>query len=196
MREIVRLSLVLFVIAAISALLLGATNYVTRDIIAEQIRVQNEQARIEVLGEADAFEQMDPAQLRSLVENLGFENPEIMEEVYIGKKSGEIIGYTFKSLPKGYGGNITVLTGIALDGTVTGMRVVSHSETPGLGAKSTEPAFMDQFQGLSAGEPVSVIKSGTSQGNEVNAITGSTITSQGVTDGVNASIEVFGELNK
>src|SRR5690554_6360562 len=117
MREIVRLSLVLFVIAAISALLLGATNYVTRDIIAEQIRVQNEQARIEVLGEAESFEQMDPAQLSTLVEGLGFENPEIVEEAYVGKKGDEVVGYTFKTLPKGYGGNITVLTGVSMDGT-------------------------------------------------------------------------------
>lgn len=196
MREIIRLSLVLLVIAAVSALLLGGTNYLTKDIIAEQIRLQNEQARIEVLGEADSFEQMDPAQLESIVSSLGFENPEIIEEVFVGKKGEETVGYTFKSLPKGYGGAITVLTGISIDGNVTGMRVVSHTETPGLGAKSTEDGFMSQFEGLSASEDVTVIKSGSAQGNEISAITGATITSQAVTDGVNFSIAVFGELNE
>jgi len=52
MREIGRLSLVLFIISGIAALLLGATNYVTKDVIAEQIRLENEQARMEVLSDA------------------------------------------------------------------------------------------------------------------------------------------------
>lgn len=196
MREIIRLSIILFVIAAVSALLLGATNYITRDIIAEQIRVQNEKARMEVLSEAEAFEQVDENEWKPVVEALGLENPDVLQEVYAGKKGDEIIGYTFKSLPKGYGGAVTVLTGITVDGLVSGMRIVSHSETPGLGAKSTDPAFMSQYEGLTAAEPVTVIKSGTAQGNQVNAITGSTITTQAVTDGVNASLKLFGELNK
>lgn len=196
MREIVRLSIVLFVIAAVSALLLGATNYATKDIIAEQIRIQNEQARMEVLQDADSFEQMDTEELASILEDIGLENPDIIEEVFVGMKGDEIVGYTFKSLPKGYGGTVTVLTGVTADGIVSGMRVVSHTETPGLGAKSTEEGFMSQFEGLSASESVTVIKSGTSQGNEINAITGATITSQAVTDGVNFSIEVFNALNE
>ena len=196
MRDILRLSIVLFVIAAVSALLLGATNYITRDIIAEQIRVQNEQARMEVLKEADSFEALEEGDWKSVVEGLGLENPEILQEVYVGKKGDEVVGYTFKTLPKGYGGPVTVLTGVSAEGLVTGMRIVSHTETPGLGAKSTEPAFMNQYEGLTAAEPVAVIKSGTAQGNQVNAITGSTITTQAVTNGVNASLKLFGELNK
>jgi electron transport complex protein RnfG len=196
MREILRLALILFTISAITAFLLGGTNYVTKDLIAEQIRIQNESARKVVLKDADTFEQMDANELKTLIDGLGFENPDIIEEAYIGKKGTDIIGYTFKSLPKGYGGPVTVLTGISTDGTITGIQIVSHTETPGLGAKSTDPAFKGQFEGLTATEPVTVIKSGSAQGNEVNAITGSTITTQAVTNGVNASIEVFGAVSK
>ncbi|MBF7097856.1 RnfABCDGE type electron transport complex subunit G [Alkalibacter mobilis] len=195
MREIARLSLVLFVITAVAALLLGATNYVTKDVIAEQIRIENENARMEVLSDADSFEQMDQATITGLADSLGIDNT-VIEEVYEGKAGSDTVGYTFKSLPKGYGGSITVLTGISMDGTVTGMRVVSHNETPGLGAKSTEKDFMDQFSGLNAQSDVEVIKSGTAQNNQINAITGATITSQAIADGVNYSIKMFNELNK
>lgn len=196
MREIIRLSIILFVLSAVSALLLGATNYITRDIIAEQIRIQNEQARMEVLDTADSFESMDEKEWSAIVDTLGLENPDVLQEVYVGKKGDEIVGYTFKSLPKGYGGAITVLTGVTTDGLVSGMRVVSHTETPGLGAKSTEQSFMDQYKGLTADEEIKVIKSGTAQGNEVEAITGSTITTTAVTTGVNASLKLFSELIK
>jgi electron transport complex protein RnfG len=76
------------------------------------------------------------------------------------------------------------------------MRVVSHTETPGLGAKATEEGFMAQFEDQSAASPLEVIKSGTPGQNEVSAITGATITTQAVAQGVNYSIEMFNELNK
>jgi electron transport complex protein RnfG len=196
MREIGRLSLVLFIISGIAALLLGATNYVTKDVIAEQIRLENEQARMEVLSDAEEFTQMDQAEVSAAAQALGFDNVEVIEEVYQGISAGETVGYTFKSVPRGYGGEITVLTGISIDGTVTGMRVVSHTETPGLGAKATEEGFMAQFEDQSAASPLEVIKSGTPGQNEVSAITGATITTQAVAQGVNYSIEMFNELNK
>jgi electron transport complex protein RnfG len=139
---------------------------------------------------------MDQAEVSAAAQALGFDNVEVIEEVYQGISAGETVGYTFKSVPRGYGGEITVLTGISIDGTVTGMRVVSHTETPGLGAKATEEGFMAQFEDQSAASPLEVIKSGTPGQNEVSAITGATITTQAVAQGVNYSIEMFNELNK
>jgi len=68
---------------------------------------------------------MDQAEVTAAAQALGFDNVEVIEEVYQGISAGETVGYTFKSVPRGYGGEITVLTGISIDGTVTGMRVVS-----------------------------------------------------------------------
>ncbi|SHE67918.1 RnfABCDGE type electron transport complex subunit G [Alkalibacter saccharofermentans] len=196
MREIGRLSLVLFIISGIAALLLGATNYVTKDVIAEQIRLENEKARMEVLGDAEEFQQLDEDLISAAAQSLGFDNLEVIEEVYEGISAGQAVGYTFKSVPRAYGGEITVLTGISIDGTVTGMRIVSHTETPGLGAKATDGSFMAQFENQSATSPLQVIKSGTPGQNEISAITGATITTEAIAQGVNYSIEMFNELNK
>ena len=82
---------------------------------------------------------------------------------------------------------------VGIDATtnqVSGINVVSNSETPGLGAKATDPSFSDQYKGKPT-EALSVIKNGTPGDTEIIAISGATITSSAVTDGVNAAIEVY-----
>lgn len=194
MRDIIKLSVVLFVITAVAAVLLGYTNYMTKDKIAEQIMLENQLARQSVMSEADDFEQIDQNKIVSIAENLHFSDTDIVSEVYTAKKGDELIGYTFKSLPKGFGGELSLLTGISLDGEITGMKVISHNETPGLGAKSTEPLFQDQYKDKSVEKSLIVVKTKPTNDNEIQAITGSTITSSAVTDGVNYSLEIFKEL--
>lgn len=80
-----------------------------------------------------------------------------------------------------------MLTGVSTDGKVTGISILSQSETAGLGAKSTDPAFSGQYKGLSAEEDVTVVKGQSASGNQIEAITGATITSKAVTLGVNAA---------
>lgn len=196
MKEIINLALKLFVITAVAALALAFTNSITGDKIAEQIEMENKLAREEVISPSDSFEQVEQQTIIDHQKKLGFENPEIISEVYKDIVGDEVIGYTFKVLPKGYGGEMNVLVGISIEGEITGLKVVGHSETPGLGAKSTEESFQGQFAGMSASTPLTVIKSGTAGDNQVQAITGSTITTQAVTDGVNAALEVFNEMNK
>lgn len=196
MREIFKLSAILFLITAIAAVLLGFTNMVTKDKIAEQIEEANKAARIEVMADADDFELLDESRIIEIAKSLNFEDPEIISEVYAAKQGNDIIGYTIKSLPSGFGGELTILTGISLEGKITGMKVISHSETPGLGAKSTEPEFQDQYKEKPVDNPLVVVKTSPSQDNEIQAITGSTITSSAVTDGVNLSLEIFKELIK
>lgn len=196
MREIGKLAFILFAISAVASFLLGFTNYITRDTIAEQIRLENEKARMEVLADAKEFEKVEQETILKIAKALKFENPEIITEVYIGKSGDTIVGYTIKSMPKGYAGEIGVLTGVSADGTLTGMRVTSNSETPGLGAKSTDPKFYGQFADKPIENPLEVIKSGTPGDNEIQAISGSTITSNAVTNGVNLSIQIYKELIK
>ena len=91
-------------------------------------------------------------------------------------------GYVVESLsPNGFGGALDMMAGIDNEGTVTGIAIISHSETSGLGSKSTDPEWQAQFKGLTG------VVSVTKDGGQVEAITGSTITSRAVCDGVNAA---------
>ena len=84
------------------------------------------------------------------------------------------------------------MTGVDAEGKVTGVNILSHAETAGLGAKAAEQSFRDRFVGLVSGITVSKDKAGD---NSVDAITGATITSRAVTDAVNAAIEAAGGAN-
>lgn len=172
------------------------TNYVTAETIEAINEKTNMEARLEVLPEASEFEAVDSDELMAIAKDIGLEKPEELVEVFIGKKGSEQVGFTVKTAPtSGFSGMIEVLTGISNDGSLAGMTILSHGETPGLGANATLPDFRNQYQGLSATENVSVAKSAPS-GNQIQAITGATITSEAVTDGVNIAIETFKNLAK
>ncbi len=99
-------------------------------------------------------------------------------EVYNGEN---LEGYAIKTVTGGYGGDVVTLTGISKENQdIVGMKVLEHSETPGLGAKAEEPEFTERFAGK-----------GTSEEVEVEALSGATITSKAVMFGVNNAREVF-----
>ena len=93
-------------------------------------------------------------------------------------------------------GDKLVNVGISLDGTVSGINIVSHTETLGLGAKATEESYQDQYKEKSIDSPLEVVKSTPSGENEIQAIAGATVTSNGVTDGVNIAIDLFNQYLK
>ena len=95
------------------------------------------------------------------------------------------MGYVVLAEPKGYGGAISLVVGIDNDLTVTGIDITNQSETPGLGANCQNPEFMGQFKGKTSG--IAVVK-GTASGNQIDAITSSTVTSKAVTKGVNDAL--------
>ena len=181
MKDIVKLGAILFAICAVASLVLGVTNNITSPVIEERnIQASNELRQI-VLSDADEFKELDGI------------NSDIVLEVYEGISGGNVVGYTIKTAPKGYGGTVEVMVGISVDGKVTGVDIGNHSETPGLGSKATEPAFKDQYTGKDISNELSVVKGSASSENEISAISGATITSKAVTSGVNAAIEVFNE---
>ena len=99
------------------------------------------------------------------------------------KAPGDLISDT-----SGYGGKIKLMVGIdAEKGTITGIKVLSHSETPGLGARSTEPEWQAQFKGKSLKNDLVVTKQDPTKDNDIRAITAATITSRAVVTGVNAA---------
>ena len=96
-----------------------------------------------------------------------------------------LIGYTIKTSPKGYGGAVEVMVGISTDGKITGVDIGNHSETPGLGSKASDPAFKDQYLDKDVANSLLVVKGSVNNDNEISAISGATITSNGVTSGEN-----------
>ncbi|MBE6038559.1 MAG: RnfABCDGE type electron transport complex subunit G [Anaerofustis stercorihominis] len=191
MREYVKLSVVLLLICAIACGALGFVNEITKDVIAENNAKVAAQARMEVMPAADDITEMvEAAEVEKIASTIGITTAELAE-IYVAKAGGEVVGYTFTTNSKGFGGTLNVITGVGVDGKITGAKVVSHSETPGLGAKSTDPNWIGQYAGLTADGTVAVVKSGAVSGNQILAITGSTITSNGVTTGVNYAGQAY-----
>ena len=184
-KDMFKLGLNLLIISAVAALLLAFTNNVTADTIAKRNEQANAEARKLVLESAQDFEE---------VKDVKTDNSKGVEvsEIYEAKDaSGNTVGYTLKVLPSGYGGTIELMVGIdSAKGQVSGINVVSNSETAGLGAKATNPEFSDQYKGKPL-EELSVLKNGTPGDTEIKAISGATITSTAVTNGVDAAIEVY-----
>lgn len=184
MNNIAKLGATLFAICAVAALALGFTNKITAPIIEERNIQANNEARQIVLSDASEFKKMDNGVFSSTTVK------DLIAEVYEGTNGSDVVGYTIKTLPKGYGGEIELIVGISTEGTITGINIGNMSETPGLGSKAAEPAFKDQFNNK-ATEELTLVKGSASTENEIQAISGATITSTAVTDGVNAAIEVY-----
>ena len=179
MKNYVKPTLILFLICFIATFLLGLTNSVTAPII-DKLAVETEiKSRQTVFPEAVSFGESEiSADGTSVVEALDAE--------------GNKIGYVVVNAAKGYGGDISVMTGVDAEGKVTGVNILSHAETAGLGANATTEKFRNQFLNLVAGITVSKDKAGE---NSIDALTGATITSRAVTDAVNAAIEAAGGEN-
>ncbi len=177
------LSLVLLIISVLVALLLSFTNSITKEKISEnKVKEQNE-ALFEVLPDAKDFEKVE------------FGENELVKTVYEAKSGNTLVGYCVNVTPSGYGGVLDIMVGINSDMTLSGIKIVSHSETPGLGAKSTDESFTNQFENKKTDVPLGVIKSGTPKDNEIVAISGATITSTAVKNGVNAAIDAARFIN-
>ena len=121
-----------------------------------------------------------------------------VSKVYVAKKGEEVVGYAIESsTSKGFSGNITIMVGFAPDGTIVNTSVISHAETPGLGAKIANPEdpFIVQFAGKNPGNPdfkLAVKKDGGS----VDAITASTITSRAYAKAVETAIAVYDAISQ
>ena len=108
---------------------------------------------------------------------------------------GETAGYIFKTSEKGYGGAVSVMTAVNPDGTVKSVAILDVSnETPGLGQNSAKESFDSKYSGKNSG--ISLLKNGAdSDKNEVNAVTGATITSTAVNKAVNKALQNFKTLD-
>lgn len=199
MKDIFKLGFVLLFVCVIAAFALGLTNEVTKGPITDNIAEANRQARIEVFPEAEDFTLIATHADKDGNYPEGYEphaqseafmaDQPVIAEIYTAKDaSGIATGFVMRARPNGYGGAVDVIIGFTMDGTITGVRIGDHQETPGLGAKSKLPFFYEQYLNLKADGNIQVIKQEVAEGeNAIQAITSATITSQAVTDGVNLS---------
>ncbi|HHX61875.1 MAG TPA: RnfABCDGE type electron transport complex subunit G [Epulopiscium sp.] len=173
MKDIGKMGGILFLIAAICTGLVGFANELTKEPIARQKLEAKNIAMQEVLPIAENFE-----------EAMG--NDEIAE-VQIGIRKGAPIGYALRVISKGYADPIEIMIGVTNEGIVQGIKILASNETPGLGANASDPNFTDQFKEKDT--VLKVLKGNNPGDDEVSAITGATITSEAVTEGVNKAIE-------
>ena len=176
--EIIVVAIILFVITAVAAGILAVVNNFTAPVIAENDRIAQEQAMKAVLPEATEFTK----------EEITPDAESIVSEVY---KSDA--GYAVRVAPNGYGGAISMIVGVDNDLKVTGVEIISQSETAGLGAKCTTEEFKAQFVGKT--ENIAVSKNGAKD-NEIDAISSATITSKATAKGVNEAISIVKEIKE
>ncbi|WFA09480.1 RnfABCDGE type electron transport complex subunit G [Tissierella sp. Yu-01] len=182
----VRYALVLLVVGIVAGGVLAYSNSITAPIIAEQQKAGSLGAFAEVFPEADDFVAIDEALLSEITSNNSY-----VQEVYEAKVGDETIGYGFKTVSGGYGGDIVTVSGFSLEGTVAGIRVIENSETPGLGTKVVDDtAYQESYVGKSASENLVVVASPAAD-NEVLLLSGATVSSNGVLTGVNGAREAF-----
>ena len=164
-RYILRLTVTLLLITAVVAALLGFVNYLTEDKIAAGQREKAKKAMQEVL----------PAENYELLEA----SAEGINAVY----QADDLGYVVDVTVNGFGGAINMMVGVDAEGRVAGVSIVSHSETASLGANCTREDFRSQFSGAEGTLAV------TKDGGSIEALTGATVTSRAVTNGVNLAVE-------
>ncbi|NLL69544.1 MAG: RnfABCDGE type electron transport complex subunit G [Epulopiscium sp.] len=186
MNEIFKMGLILCAITLLAGFSLGSVYEITKEPIAEQKQKAQQVAMQAVLKKAERFEMTDQA----------MDETQEVKEIQIGYQGDQIVGYVMKVVTKGYGGEIEMMVGMDQDGVIEGIKILRHAETPGLGAKAQEQTFCDQYANKSAEQELWVTKSTPTTEQEIEALTGATITTNAVTEGVNTALKMFEEKIK
>lgn len=215
MKEIIKPTLILAIVAFIASFALSHINRITRPEIERQEREKEKQALSQVLPGYSIID-------KKTEELNGEEFTWWKAEKTIEEENITVKGYAFICEKPGYSGPVRSMAGVDEKGIILGLSVLQQSETPGLGARSTEiaskltflefisgetadaaegaqvPWFQEQFSGIDASEEIKIVKKGTwnkgmkdelIEQNAVSAITGATITTKAVRDSIEAGIE-------
>lgn len=177
-KEMIKLVVILFLVSLAIALLLGVVNFITKDRIAEAAKVKTA-AAMEAVLKADSYNELSYEGRDAIVSGL-----------YEAIRDGSVIGWVAQVKPIGFGGIINMAVGVALDGSVTGVTIISMTETSGLGTNAYQERFRNQYAGKSGSVALS------KYGGDIDALTGATITSSAVTDGVNSALDAVAGLIK
>ena len=167
-RNMVKDSLILFAITLIAGLILGVVYQVTKEPIAVQKEKAKQEACREVFADAAGFKEAE-------------------RQAQAGEENGQVSEYNTPT--EGYGGDIQFMMGIRSDGTLNGISLLAISETAGLGMRA-EDVLKPQFAGKSV-ESFEYVKGNAAAENQIDAISGATITTNALTNGVNAGLYYF-----
>ncbi len=203
---------ILVMITLAAGVLLGAAYGVTKDPIAQAQAKAKAQAQNAVMPDADSFKvlytsdgsegEKIPDSYADAVSQAGIDTTTVTQIDAALDENGEHIGYVITSSnPEGYGGDVEVMSGITKedDGSVTveGISFLSLSETAGMGMRAKDDEFKNQFDGLQLEEEqlIEYVKDGAEASNEIDAISGCTITTSAVTDNINAALITVGQTS-
>ena len=182
-------------ITLVAGLALGVVQDITADPIAQQKLKAKQEAYKAVFPEAESFGEVvlgDTAEeLAGVLSENGYGAQNIDEVMTAMDASANEIGYAFTvTTSEGYGGDIQFAMGVRADGTLNGISILSIGETAGLGMKADTDAFKDQFKDKNV-EKFKYTKNGASSEEEIDALSGATITTNAMTNGVNAGLCAF-----
>lgn len=189
-RYILTLTVTLFVTCVIVAGLLGLVNGITKDKIAAINWENTVKAMKAVVADPDATSFSAALDNTDAMTAAASGMGATLDSVYEVQVGGATAGYAIKVVSSGSQGNIEMMVGVDGEGAVTGVAIVKNAETKGIGSKvmDNENGVLDQFAGKSAADGTLVVGSG------IDAITGATVSTRGVTTGVNAALAVAGAL--
>ena len=195
-KYLIKLTVTLFLTCVVVAGALGAVNMVTKGPIADINKAKTEAAMKAVVADPDNSTFSDALELTEEMKAAALAGGGTLTEAYEVQVGGAAAGHALKIVASGSQGNIEMMVGLDAAGAVTGVAVVKNAETAGIGSKvmENEPTaagvgVLDQFVGKSAADGA------LSVGKNVDAITGATVSTRGVTSGVNAALAVAGVLN-
>jgi len=184
MREMIKMVVVLTILSTVSGGLLAAVQTSTKE------RIENQQLKF-VKGPAIASI-MEGATNDPIADRFKLTVGDVEKSFFVGIFNGEPTGVAFETYGKGFGGNVGLMVGIDLkNNTLLGVGVTTHGETPGMGAKAkTDPTFVSQFKGM----PLKDLYQVTTDGGQVNAISGATITSRAVCAATTEAVKILKEI--
>ena len=193
-NTILKDTLILTVITLVAGGLLGLVYEITKEPIAQQEELAKQEAYQAVFEDADSFEvcvEAEDAEIAAYLAENGFTAQTVNEIMEAKDASGETLGYAINmTTSEGYGGDISFSMGVQMDGTMNGISILSINETPRLGMNAQKDEFKNQYSNKNV-EAFEVTKTGASGDDQINAISGATITSNAVTGGVNAGLCAF-----
>lgn len=194
-RESIKNTFSLMLITLIAGVLLGLVYEVTKEPIANEKQRAKEEAYKAVFADADSFDAVDIESTKEIIGEYDDDYNADIDEVMTAKDSaGMLIGYVLTVTDhEGYGGDIQFAMGVRTDGTLNGISFLSIGETAGLGMKATEDTFKDQFKDKKISK-FTYTKNGSTGDDEIDALSGATITTNAVTNGVNAGLSFVNSL--
>lgn len=197
-KSILKDTLILCLITLVCGALLGEVYTVTKDPIEQVTLKQTQDSYKAVLKDADTFD--EDTTLNELVdhqedilskEDFG-KNGVTIDNCLLATKDDQTVGHVITTTTHdGYGGDITIVVGINTSGEIEGIEILSIDETVGLGMRAkSDPSFKEQFLNKAVSY-FTLTKTGASSDDEVDALSGATITSTAYTNAVNATLYFY-----